>query len=85
MDFLIKLEAIRGKWEPAPKDVVKVFEQKDSPKPDKAKDLTKPEIKEKADKEKIDGKNIPFTQKLEAAKQKADAINASRVSRHMAR
>lgn len=65
--FLIKLDAVKGKWEPAPKEVEKLFERKESPKPEKA-----------ADPKKIQTKEMPFSQKLESAQKKADAINASR-------
>ena len=65
--FLIKLDAVKGKWEPAPKEVEKLFEQKESPKPEKA-----------ADHKKITTKDMTFSQKLESAQKKADAINASR-------
>ena len=65
--FLIKLDAVKGKWEPAPKEVEKLFEQKESPKPEKA-----------ADHKKITPKEMTFSQKLESAQKKADAINASR-------
>ena len=65
--FLIKLDAVKGKWEPAPKEVEKLFEQKESPKPEKA-----------ADHMKITPKEMTFSQKLESAQKNADAINASR-------
>ena len=65
--FLIKLDAVKGKWEPAPKEVEKLFERKESPKPEKA-----------ADPKKIQTKEMTFSQKLESAQKKADAINASR-------
>ncbi|MCR5238224.1 MAG: hypothetical protein K6E34_13585, partial [Lachnospiraceae bacterium] len=65
--FLIKLDAVNGKWEPAPKEVEKLFEQKESPKPEKA-----------ADHKKITTKDMTFSQKLESAQKKADTINAAR-------
>ena len=65
--FLIKLDAVKGKWEPAPKEVEKLFEQKESPKPEKA-----------ADHKKIAPKEMTFSQKLESAQKKADTINAAR-------
>ncbi len=71
VDFLVRLDAVKGKWEPASKEAVKAFELKDASKLEKAKNA--PDLKDKS---------VPIKEKLEAAKLKADAINASKVPRH---
>ena len=73
VDFLVRLDAVKGKWEPASKEAVKAFEQKDASKHEKAKDAPN-----------LQDKSVPIKEKLEAAKLKADAINASRTPRHSA-
>lgn len=79
VDFLIKLGAVKGKWEPAPQEVVNLFEQKEPQKPETVKVISKSENIAKAKNKPVSAENPQsFTQKLEAAQQKADALNASR-------
>ena len=85
VDFLIKLEAVKGKWEPAPQEVVNLFEQKEPQKPETVKETSKPENPAKTENRPISPDvPQPFHQKLEAAQQKADAINVGRLSMHSA-